>query len=309
MSTPLNPPVSPTPPTPSPTPAPVPRSRAPLYIAVAVVAVVAVLLIAFVVLPTLSSSSSGSGPAVLTYRGAVPIANSAAAGFSGGGWTLLFAAGLDSAVSETEPVNTTALGNVTSACTLTLVAHESSLTLPGFTGNRSLGESPAWEFGYRNGSDAIAIVSVINGHGTVLATLTGAECAFVAQLITPVASNVIDSSQAAAAVEPYATSFLAADPNASAEFALVGGITFLGHSTHAEWSVDYSTCALSSSASGTGDEFNATVNALTGQVEGHNTTSDVSCGSSSTAAVPTPGATGPGPVLGAEVRVRTKGPG
>jgi len=267
-------------PVPASTPTPPPRrSRTMLYLGVAVAAVIVVLLVAVFVLPSLTSSSSGSSTAVLTYSGAVPIANSAVAGFAGGGWVPIFAAGLVSPTSATYPANSTALGNLTSGCTYTEVTKVSSLTLPGYSGNRSSGAAPAWEFGYRNGSDALAVVSVINGQGSVLATLTGSECSLYAQFFAPIPGDVIDSSAAAKAVEPDAASFLAEYPNASAELGLIGGISFFGH-VGPEWSVMYSTCALSESPSGTGAQFNATVNALTGVVYGHNSSTDVSCGGS-----------------------------
>lgn len=277
MSTPLTPAVPPTPPV-----SPPRRRRTTLYLVVAAVAVVVVLLVAFVALPALTTSSgSGGGPAILTYDGAAPIANRTAAGYSGGGWTLLFAAGLVSASNESFPANPTALGNLSSECTVTVVTDTSTLTLPGFLGNRSSGQSPAWEFGYRNSSDTLAIVSVISGHGMVLATLSGFVCAFSAQLVSPIPGNVIDSSQAALAVRSQAAGFLAQHPNASAELGLIGAIASRGHPSP-EWSITYSTCALSPSATGTGDQFNATVNALTGSVLSTNTRTGVSCGSGTT---------------------------
>ena len=275
---------------PTPLAPPVPpahRSRRSLYIVVAIVAVVAVLLAVYVVSPTLTKSSSAGGPAVLTYSGAVPIANRTAAGYAGGGWTLLFAIGLDSAANETFPANATALGNITQYCTYTQVADISALVLPEFLGNRSAGAAPAWEFAYRNSAGTIAIASVIDGQGTVLATLSGLECAFLAQVVSPVPANVIDSSRAAAAVEAKAADFLTQHPNASAEFGLVGSFSYPGgHTYPAEWSIAYSTCPLSPTATGTGAEFNATVNALTGQVLGWNTTSGVSCGGGLASATP-----------------------
>lgn len=304
MSTPEIASVPPPPPT-----SPAPRSRKRLYLGAAIAVVIAVLLVIFLVVPMLTGSSSGGSAAVLTYSGARPVADHAAAGFQGGGWTALFAIGLVSATNESYPANTTALGNITSGCTYTPVADISSLTLPGFAGNRSLGKAPAWEFGYRNATDALAIVSVIDGQGTVLATLSGLECSFYAQLFTPIPGNVIDSSQAAAAVRPMAAAFLTEYPNASAEFGLIGGISFLGHAAPAEWSVIYNTCALSSSATGTGDQFNATVNALTGQVVSTNTSSDVSCGGgSTTTASAVPGTPAPGPLSSPALRARSNEP-
>jgi hypothetical protein len=303
MSTPINPPVSPAPPTPPTTPAP--RSRKTLYAMVAVVVVVVVILIAFIVLPTLTSSGSGATGA-LTYSGARPIADRTMSGFQGGGWTLLFAAGLVTPTSESIPTNTSALGNLSaSGCSYRIVTGANSYTVPSFTGNRSSGAASAWEFGYRNGTDALAIASVINGSGSVIATITGTECAFFAQLLVPIPGNVIDSSTAAADVRPYAASFLTAHPNASAEFALLGGASLFGKSTPAEWSVIYTTCAVSPTSGGTGEQFNATVNGLTQAVSGVTTNTNAACGNTTvTAASPVPGTPVAAPLSGAPVLAR-----
>jgi len=251
-----------------------------LYLGVAVAVAIAVLLVVVFIVPSLTGST-GSSPGgtgtVLTYSGARPFADHAVSGFQGGGWTLLLAAGLVSAVSESVPVNTTALGNI--SCVFTPAVLLTSLTLPGYSGNRSSGAAPAWEFVYRNSEDTIALVSVIEGQGTVLGTLTGLECLLFSQLFTPIPGNVIDSSKAAGAVEPEAHAFLSAHPNASAEYALVGGYSIGGRHPGPDWAVSYNTCSLSPTASGNGVEFNATVNATTGRVVSTNTTVGVSCGS------------------------------
>ena len=293
MSTPMNPPVPPSPPSPSPpapSTTPPPRRRTMLYVVVAVVIVV-VLLVAFVVLPTLTSSGGASGP--LTYANARPIADRAMSGYEGGGWTLLFAVGLVTPMNESFPVNTSALGNLTSTgCTYHLVTSATTYTVPAFTGNRSAGETPAWEFAYRNASDTLAIASVINGQASVLATITGTECAFVAALLAPIPGNAIDSSQAAANVAPDAHAFLTAHPDASAEFALVGGFSFFGQSEPSQWSIVYTTCAVTASPTGTGEQFNATVNALTGAVTHTQTNNSAVCGSTNiTVAQPIAGPT------------------
>jgi hypothetical protein len=274
---------------------------------VAVVAIVIVLLVAFTVLPTLTTSNSsgaGGGPADLTYRGAAPIANGTVGGFAGGGWTLLFAAGLVSPTNETFPLNASSLGNISSACTVKVLVNTSNMVLPRFTGNRSSGLSPAWVFGYRNSADTLSIVSVLNGQGIVLATLSGTACAFYAQLLNPIPSNAIDSSEAALAVRPQAASFLTQYPNASAVLSLIGAIPYLGH-TAPEWTVTYSTCSLGPASSGTGEAFNATVNALTGSVLSSSTPSTIACGGNLTvAALPLPESHGLHPLaaFGAEAR-------
>jgi hypothetical protein len=270
-----------------------------LYVGVGVAAAIAIFLVALIAGPAiLGSGSTVTGAAVLTYSGAHPVANSAVGGFSGGGWTLLFAAGLVSPTTEVAPLNASSLlSGVSSYCTVTLVSPLAGLTLPGYTGNRSLGASPAWEFGYRNSTGGIAIVSVIDGHGTVLATLSGLECGIGSQLFTPVPGDVIDSSVAAVDVAPAAHAFLAAYPNASAVYGLIGGVHEGTLNLGTEWSIEYSTCALNATATGTGSEFNATLDGVTGKILATATTNDVSCGGST---VSTAYQLNTSPVLGSE---------
>jgi hypothetical protein len=204
------------------------------------------------------------------------VADRAVAGFEGGGWNLLFAAGLVSATSVTIPENATAFSNL--SCTFAPVTPGANLSVPAYAGNRSAGLAPAWEFGYGSLANGIALVSVIDGQGVVVGTLTGGDCG-VAAFLSSIPGNVIDSSQAAAAAQPYARDFLAADPNASAVFGLGPAAFFGGSGLGVEWVVLYSTCSAKGSVSPTGSEFNATVNALTGAVLTTHTASGVSCGS------------------------------
>jgi len=281
----------------SPSPAPAPparRRRTRAYLGAIGVVAVGIALVVFVVLPGLTGS--GKPPAVLTYSGARPVADRAVSGFQGGGWTLLFAAGLVSPTNESLPVNASTLGSF-SGCSYTLNSAVHVFTLPGFTGNRSSGQSPAWEFVYRNGTDALAIVSVVNGSATVLATVTGETCSFYAGLVLGVPGSVIDSSRAAAAVESRAATFLASYPTASAAYVLFGGLPpILGGTGTPEWTVVYSTCSVTSSANGTGSVFNATVNALTGAVLTTHTNASASCGGTFAAAGQDPGTPGAHPL-------------
>jgi len=253
-----------------------------LYLGVAVAVGVALVLVVVLVGPALTGSSSGSVSADLTYSGAHPVADRAVGGFGGGGWTLLFAAGLVSPTAETISVNATDLGELDSYCTVTTESAFTGLSLPAYSGNRSSGAAPAWVFAYRNGTGDIAIVTVIDGQGTVVATLSGLACELASQLyFRAVPGNAIDSSQAAADVLPAAKTFLTAHPNASAAYALIGGAHYENLSLPTEWSITYSTCSLNTSATGTGAEFNATVNATTGEVIRTASTAGVSCGSES----------------------------
>jgi len=291
MSTPTT---SPRPPPPRAPPAL--RSREAIYVGIGVTVAVVVLVIAFVAAPALMPSSTG---AILTYSGARPVADRAVGGFEGGGWNLLFAAGLVSATSLTVPVNGTTISSLN--CTFTPNGPAESLSLPGFDGNRSSGLAPAWEFGYGSLSEGIALVSVIDGKGVVVGTLTGGRC-IASGLLPQIPGNVIDSSQAAAAVQPYARAFLSVDPNASAVFGLGPGVAFGGSGLNPDWFVVYSTCSASLSANTTGSEFNATVNALTGTVIVTHTAAGVACGSSGFTAVRTVGS----PLVAPVVRAPSK---
>jgi hypothetical protein len=249
-----------------------------VYVVAAVAVVLVVLLVLVFVAPSLTSSSSGSAITSQTYSEAQPVAASTVSGYQGGGWSLVLAVGFDTAVTETIPVNETAIDS--GKCTFNSTGSANSVTIPGTSANRSAGTSPAWEFAYRNGADAISVVDVVSGKGAVIGHLSG-ECTTLFGLLTVVPSDAIDSSQAAAAVEPSARAFLTANPNASAEFALIGGISFGLGSVGAEWSIVYSTCSLSPTATGTGSEFNATVNATTGGII-YSGTTGVDCASTST---------------------------
>jgi hypothetical protein len=265
------------------TPLPPKPNRTRVYAAIAVVVVVVLILLALVAtqaLPLLpSSKSSGS---VLTYQEARQVSDPTVAGYQGGGWALLVAAGLDSPTSESVPTNSSASG--TGNCTLTLASGASAtVSIPAFTGSRTAGVAPVWEFLYRNAAGSVALVTVADGVATVIGTIGGGLCSLIFGLLSPVPTSAIDSSQAAAAVATDAASFLAEYPNASAEFGLIGGVS-LGAGVKAEWAVTYSTCLIGPSASGTGTRFNATVNATDGEVVSYQTTMDVSCGSSSTTA-------------------------
>lgn len=252
-----------------------------LYFGVGIAAAIVVFLVVLLVGPSLIGSTPVTGAPILTYYGAHPVADSVVGGFGGGGWTLLFAAGLVSPTAEQVPTNTSLLGTLSSYCTVTELTPLSSLTVPAYAGNRSSGASPAWTFAYKNSTDAVALVSVIDGHGTVVATLTGLGCALgVALGFSAVPGNAIDSSQVAKDVEPAAQDFLSAHPNASAVYALIGGVHAYSLNLPREWEVTYSSCTLNATPTGTGSEFNATVNVTTGKVLRTATSNSVACGSS-----------------------------
>lgn len=258
-----------------------PRSphRLPLYIGIGAAVVVGLLLLG-VVLP----SGPGGGTTVSgnpeSYSGAAGLASSAVGTYGSGGWFLLFAAGIDSAVSYTAPLNLSESG-ISNCSLVTASGFSGELTLPSYAGNRSAGLAPLWEFAYRNGANEVAIVSVVNGQATVLGTVTG-KCTSYFGLLSPVPSGVIGSAQAGATVAPLASSFLEEYPNASALFGLIGGVSFGGVGIGAEWEVEYSSCSLDAPSGTVGAVFNATVNATSGEVLSHSSSAAVSCASSDT---------------------------
>lgn len=228
-----------------------------------------------------SSSSGGSSSGALSYKQARPIAASAIAGYQGGGWALLFAAGY--AVNQTYnlPLNLSSSALAGSSCTFTPAPGVSSnVTLPGISGNLTSGYASGWVFAYRNGASDLALVEVASGHGTVVGTLSGSSCTSLFALLSTIPANAIDSTQAAAAVSVQSSAFRATYPNASALYGLIGGVNFLGLTMGPQWSVEYSTCPLLGASGATGTTFNATVDALNGTVAYYQTTSGVVCSSS-----------------------------
>jgi len=251
------------------------RDRTWLFLGTGIAVAVAVTLVVLVVLPP--SGSGGGNGSTLTYSGARPVADRAVANFQGGGWNLLLAVGLVPPSTVTVPVNASGFTNL--SCTFTLIASFHNYTVAGFNGSRTLGEAPTWEFAYVNGGGTIALVSVAGGTGTVLGTLSGGDCSEAA-IFPTIPSGVVDSSQAAAAVTPYAGAFLTAHPDASAVFGLGPGALFGGSTLGLDWVILYNTCPLYSRSVTTGLELNATVNAYTGTVITHHPVTNVTCAAS-----------------------------
>jgi hypothetical protein len=226
-----------------------------------------------------SSSGSGGSSGAMTYAQAEPAASSTAAGFSGGGWALLEASGYDSSLAGNLPFAGVASGT---GCTFTPVPGSTGdLTFPAFTGSFTSGTAPSWAFLFRNATGYVAVVTVTEGGGSVLGTISPACGAF--GIILPVPSVVVNSPIAVSAVAGNVSTFLKAHPNANETFSILGGISFLGARIGPEWEVEVNTCPSGSSPSVTsGSEFNATINATSGQVIFSQTLASTSCSGSGT---------------------------
>lgn len=224
-----------------------------------------------------SSSSKGS---VLTYDQALPLANGAAQGASGGSWALIEGDGINSLTSVSENLSSAH----TTGCNLTIQNGESeTVTLPVGTPNATGGSATSWLFLYRNAAEEVLMVTVLDGSASVLATIAaGQSCSTVFALLNVVPSDVIDSASAAADIQGIAATFLAGHTGITSKYAVVGGINFLGVHEGARWSLNYSTCPEEAPTGTTGASFNATVNATSGAVIFSEVHSAIACPSSST---------------------------
>lgn len=267
---------------PSAPPPPARRSSRWVVVGAVVVVVLLVLILGLVgVLPIFPSSNSSSNPTGgLTYDQALPIANSAAQGTTGGSWALVVSSGIVSSVSASENLSTPG----SSGCNLTtLPGVSNTITLPAGPSNHTVGLSTSWLFLYRNAAGEMLLVVVFDGQASAIATIAaGQSCSTIFGLLSVIPSNVIDSSAVASDVQSDAASFLAAHPGADADYSLIGGISFLGHGIGAEWEVNYTTCPVDASPGTTGTSFNATVSATTGAVLYQQTLPLIDCSSTAT---------------------------
>ena len=263
------------------------RGRLPLYVAAAIIVAI-VILILVLVLPSVFGPSSGSGgPSSegLTYDHARPIAQGAVAGFQGGGWTILFAAGYAVNESYSVPVNESISALSGSYCTFAPAPSLSgNLTIPGIVGNLTSGVASGWVFAFDNSAGNVALVGVLGSEGTVLGTLSGTYCGLFFGLLSPVPGDVIDSTAAAQAVAVPSSGFRAAHPNATALFAIIGGFRF-GQTVGPEWTVEYTTCTPSTPNGAPGSTFNATVDALNGTVVSYTTIPNAVCSGTSSPSI------------------------
>ncbi|MCI4322619.1 MAG: hypothetical protein L3K03_01110 [Thermoplasmata archaeon] len=247
---------------------------------VVVVVILAVLLLA----GAFSSNKSNGTIADPTFSQAADAVKEWAANYDGGGWKTFVASGLDSSVATiSPPINGSTLSGLTkseSCMDNILIPSGSTVTLPAYSGNVSSGESPIWVFVMFNSSATFLAVEDNSGTITPLATIACSELALVAAILSPIPSNVIDSSAAATtAWDSGGRAFAALNPNATVEMGLVSGLSLLGTTTYPIWTVTYQACNPSSVTTSPVATFTAEVNAtLSSQnlISANNTTS--ACG-------------------------------
>jgi len=271
-------PSSPAPPSPS------PMARR-LWPVIAVVVVLGVIL-ALVAAGVFSSTGSSRGGANPTYSGASAAAGPVAGAVSGGPWSLVAAAGIDTPVGATTNASTTTSSN----CTFTPLGAGklgTTLHIPAYHGQFSAGASPFWGLIYiDNSTQQVLLVAVLNGTALALATGSG-SCTQTFGSLQAIPSNVVDSSTAApAAWNDGGSAFVTAHSSLTLtmEMGLVGGGSFGGLPIGPTWVVTYSPCSAFGvgGPSGTQPEFIALIDALTGAITTATATTTV-CGAGSVA--------------------------
>ncbi len=263
------------------------RSRPYLLPVVAVLAVAAVLIALMFggVIPGFlgPAKSSSSTPSSLDYTQAASVAKSTSDN-SGGSWSVFSGAavGLASTVTIPGALFTDLSANLTTyGCDVSWAGNvvTDGLAIPATPSTAAQGNANFWFFVLTATSGALQVVTVSNGTGAILVTLTGLVCALLGEELHAAGANSLDSPQAIAVANAHGgATFLASHPQAARTWALTGTASAL-NLTQSDWNVVYTMCPTS------GDEpaapepsFNATLSATSGAVLSSQTT-NVTCGS------------------------------
>ncbi len=243
-------------------------SRSVIWAAVGAVVAAAILVVAgLYVLGDLTAHAAGptsAGP-YPTYEQAESVAAPAVSSTAGGPWLAVIGFGIVSA-------NSAFVGgaNLTSViaslnCSIAWTGTPDPTVLVPLTPNSAgSGHSAFWVVGFRNAVGAITIALVTDGVGAVLLEATGSTCESAASHLVSIGS-IVDSPEAVAGANAAGGSaFLAADPNATQGWFILGGLEEVGIVTEPTWYIGDTTCTLPGSVEENGSEFNATVNGLTG---------------------------------------------
>ena len=216
-------------------------------------------------LPGFGPSGPPAGP--VPYSEARTAALDRATSQFGGGWSVLFAGALNGHGTTSTAAFESAVGVGGCAVTGLGVYATSNLTLPGRSSGFGSGNSPAWLFLLRNGSNGGLLVAVIDGAASAVASIGGPTCTTALGLLGTIPSSAIDSTTVLATADSAGgTAFLTAHPDANVTFVLRGGVSLFGFGTGSTWSVLYSGCGSSAIPGSTAVAFNATINATLGTV-------------------------------------------
>lgn len=228
-------------------------------------AVVAVFLVAGLWAVGFLSLTSSSSTTAVSYSTAASVADSASAGYDGGGWMLIGAAGVT--MHDGSSLQLPSYGPV---CPMHVAPGMNGVSamFPGYDDPGS-GVSPGWEMTYRNSSGAFLLVMVLNGKAQVVGAAYGTDC-LLYPFARGVPSSVVDSTAAVAAINHAGGSaFLAAHSSVSSVISVTGGFSvraFPSPPPNASWGVIYSSCGGGPGMMATGSAFIGWANATTGTV-------------------------------------------
>jgi hypothetical protein len=258
-------------------PAQPPKPRRLRALTVAVAVLVAVLLILAALVATgefrffgMPEPPTGS-PSYPTFAQARSLSTAAANSSYGGGWGVVYAAGVNSRSTLVRPF----IGdNGANYCEFLPLKGSKNVTIPAMKGNLSSGQSAAWTFVLRNSTDGILGVTVNDGIASIFGTgndRCGLEWYAYSSAVLP--ASVMDSSQATAtAYQAGGAAFLHSHPDANVTLQLEGNLTIGNSFSPAFWGVNFSSCAADSAAPNSssliGSSFDARVNALNGSLNG-----------------------------------------
>jgi hypothetical protein len=119
-----------------------------------------------------------------------------------------------------------------------------NLTVPGFSGNLSLGESPYWYFWLSNGQGGLVLFSVVNGTAAWLGEAYACSPPSPLSNITAIPETAVDSHGGGA--------FVAAHGPATITLTVFGQTEVPGSAQPPLWFVNYTTCPLSTTGSPAG---------------------------------------------------------
>lgn len=217
----------------------------------------------------------GGGGSSAIFSAAEASAMTASSSYQGGGWSAVVGEAL--AIPASYSFSGQRLTNLSSNCTISWIGSEpASVTIPATSSSASAGASNAWViFLSQKAGSAYLLVIVLNGAPTLLYTASGGACTFYSELSL---SGLIDSPQAVnAANGAGGSAFLSSHTGVSKVFFVIGSSKLISGGFGGLWEIVYSTCTINQ-ASGTGFEFNATLNGTTGAVI-HSGTESLSCAS------------------------------
>jgi hypothetical protein len=245
-------------------------------VVVVAVVVVAIVVVAVLALAGVFKPSTAGGQGVtgtpLSYNQAAPSGTEGVQNQSGGPWTLIAAEGLGLTSSSS---GTNAAGFVDSGCTGNPApGSPSSTTLPATPTGSAAGTVAVWFFLAEDSSDQLLIYVVTQAANYPLVIVAGSCTSEFSSLASIAGLAVLNSTVVAStALSSGGSAFLASQTGALQVFVLLGA--GVSGSTVPYWAVEYDTCGLSSS--GTGTVFIGLYNADTGVAVTAATTESINC--------------------------------